>query len=77
MGQWSEWILVFTASLDEPENFAPTWHLGVESQMPWLDVHDDLPRIRCEDAPDLVEAWESVGVSGSDPPRSVNVLNKV
>jgi hypothetical protein len=33
------------------------WHLGVESQMPWLVVEDDLPRVRCDESPSLVEAW--------------------
>lgn len=71
-----KWIFVKTLSLDNPENFAPTTHFGVESQMPWHDVHDDFPRLRCEDSPELVEAWESAGVSISDPPRNVNVSNK-
>ena len=61
--QWSDWIDVDVASLDSPEDFAPTWHLGVESQMPWADINDDLPRVRCEDSPALVEAWKSVGMS--------------
>ena len=54
---WEDWILVFTASLDNPEPNAPTWHLGVESQMPWVNMHDTHARIRYQDAPDLVEAW--------------------
>jgi class 3 adenylate cyclase len=73
---WSDWILVYTASLDNPEDFAPTGHWGVESQMPWYDVHDDLPRICYEDDPDMVSAWESVGVSSSDAPRNVSVSKK-
>ncbi|MEM1199593.1 MAG: GFA family protein, partial [Pseudomonadota bacterium] len=44
VGLWTEWIMLFTATLDEPEMFPPTYHLGVESAMPWLDIHDDLPR---------------------------------
>ena len=56
-------FLVFTiASLDKPEDHTPTWHGGTESQMPWLDIHDDLPRTKCEEASDLRSAWESVGV---------------
>jgi DNA-binding SARP family transcriptional activator len=54
---WSDWINVLVAGFDDPEPHAPTYHLGVESQMPWLDVHDELPRIRCAEAPDVVEAW--------------------
>ena len=52
-----DFIVVWTASLDNPEPNAPTWHLGVESQMPWLNIDDDLPRTRTADAPDVVEAW--------------------
>lgn len=54
---WAEWIVVHTASLDNPEPNAPRWHLGVESQMPWLDIHHARTRVRCQDAPDIVEAW--------------------
>ena len=54
---WSDWINVMIAGFDDPEPHAPTYHLGVESQMPWLDVHDELNRIRCSEAPDVVEAW--------------------
>ena len=56
-------VLVFpVATLDNPEDFAPTWHGGIESQMPWLDIHDTLPRTRSEEGPSLRKAWESVGV---------------
>ena len=56
-------ILAFpTATLDNPEDFAPTWHAGIESQMPWLDIHDTLPRTQCEESPGLRKAWESVDV---------------
>jgi len=71
-----QWVFVHTASLDEPENFAPSSHLGIESQMTWHDIHDDFPRARCEDSPEIVEAWESAGVNLSDYPRNVNVSKK-
>ncbi len=58
----SVYPVVHTAGLDNPENFAPTWHAGIESQMPWLDVHDGLPRTRCEDSPELHRRWKAVGV---------------
>ena len=61
----AHWVLL--ASLDNPENFVPTWHLGIESQMPWLDVHDDLPRVRCKDSPSIVASWESVGLPVPEP----------
>lgn len=73
---WSEWMLVCTASLDNPEDFAPIGHWGVESRMPWLDVHDDLQRIDYEDDPEMVKAWELVGVKSSDPPRNVRSRRK-
>jgi adenylate cyclase len=54
---WANWILIYTGSLDNPAANAPTWHLGVESQMPWLDIQHARKRVRCQDSPDLVEAW--------------------
>ncbi len=72
----AEWVYVQTVSLDNPEDFAPASHMGIESQMPWHDIHDDLPRQRCEDSPELVAAWESVGVSSSDFPRCINISAK-
>ena len=59
------WVLL--GSLDNPENFVPTMHFGIESQMPWLDVHDDLPRVRYKDSPAMVAAWESVGLPVPEP----------
>jgi class 3 adenylate cyclase len=59
-------IVVFTASLDNPQDFAPTLHGGVESRMPWLEIHDDLPRTRTEDSAILREAWASVGKPDPD-----------
>ncbi len=64
VARWSDWLGIFTASLDNAADFAPAWHLGVESQMiPWLDLHDDLPRVPCKDSPGLVDAYESVGIT--------------
>jgi hypothetical protein len=70
--EWSEWIDVTVASLDNPGDFPPTWHLGVESQMPWADISDDLPRVRCDDSPALVEAWKSIGMSSPDQVEKSN-----
>ena len=61
--EMSDWIGIRTASLDRPEDFAPTWHLGVESTMPWLDIRDDLPRTRCDESPDLRKRWEAMGIT--------------
>jgi hypothetical protein len=54
---WANWILIYTGSLDNPVPNVPTWHLGVESQMPWVDIQHARKRVRCQDSPDLVEAW--------------------
>ena len=67
ISQWSDWFVVTIGSLDHPENFKPAWHTGIESQMPWLNIHDDLPRVRSLDSPDLVDAWASVGQSVPEP----------
>ncbi len=61
IGLWTEWIMVWTASLDEPHKFPPTYHLGIESTVPWLHIHDDLPRTACKDSPSLVEAYAQAG----------------
>lgn len=56
-------ILAFlVATLDHPEVFAPTYHTGMESQMPWLDIHDDLPRRRTTDSAHVRARWEAVGI---------------
>ena len=61
IGYWKDWIVLATASLDEPRNFPPTYHLGIESSLPWLKILDDLPRTTCRDSPSLVEAYRAVG----------------
>ena len=58
----AEYIVVPIVTLDKRDEYSPTWHAGVESQIPWLDIRDDLPRTRCEDSPSLQEAWRSVGI---------------
>ena len=64
---WSDWYWVYVASLDDPEHFVPTIHFGIESQIPWFNVHDDLPRMRWKDTPGMVAAWESVGLPVPEP----------
>ena len=52
------WINVGT--LDDP-NVARdflTFHSGIESEIPWLTIHDDLPRNRCDD----VAIYDEVGL---------------
>ena len=59
------------STLDEPHKFSPASHIGIESQLHWHDIHDDLPRQRCDDSSQIVEAWESAGVKSTDYPRNV------
>jgi class 3 adenylate cyclase len=61
IGYWTNWIVVTTGSFDEPQRFPPTYHLGIESSLPWLKILDDLPKTTCRDSPSLVEAYASVG----------------
>ena len=56
------YLVVHTSSLDEPENFAPSVHSGIESKISWFDILDDLPRTRSADSKVLQEAWASVGL---------------
>jgi len=37
-------IDVNLATLDDPAAVAPQYHIHTTSRMPWLDIHDDLPR---------------------------------
>lgn len=59
----SEYMGVKLATLENPEDFAPTCHLGTESQLPWFEIHDDLPRTRSEESPELRKRWGAVGAS--------------
>ncbi|MBI3171522.1 MAG: GFA family protein [Hydrocarboniphaga effusa] len=40
----SKWICVTIGSLDDPTRVPPTVHYGIESQVHWLHLHDELPR---------------------------------
>ena len=66
----TDFLVMNTMSLDNPEPSAPTWHAGIESQMPWLEIQDDLPRTRCSESPSLRTAWESAGVTDTMDWRS-------
>jgi len=57
----SDILAVLTASLDHPEDFAPTRHFGVEGMLPWIDMHDSLPRARSDEAEHLRRRWAAVG----------------
>ena len=45
------WIQLGT--LDHPEAVSINWHVGVESQLPWAQINDGLPRSRSDEDPDL------------------------
>ncbi|MCU9850110.1 winged helix-turn-helix domain-containing protein [Defluviimonas sp. WL0024] len=60
--EWDGWILIDTGSLDNPFSIVPLWQLGIESQMPWLDLQVGSKRVRCQDSPDVVEAWAAFGL---------------
>jgi hypothetical protein len=49
------WVQVGT--LDHPEDVTIKWHVGVESQLPWLHFDDGLPRSRSDEDPDLEAAY--------------------
>jgi hypothetical protein len=55
--EWEGWILIECGTLDNPASFPPVWEIGVESQLPWLDMRLGHRRVRCQDSPDIVEAW--------------------
>ena len=48
---------VFVGTIDDPENWQPNGcHLGIESQISWETIHDNLPQYRTEDDPTFIEA---------------------
>ena len=59
---------VYVGSLDHPENVLPRRHDCVESQLPWHKFADDLPRIRSDDDPELLEMWAKYGLSHDAKP---------
>ena len=54
------YVWVGVGTFDHPEDAPPTQHFGIESQIPWLTIHDDLPRMRTEEDPDFVAAKAAV-----------------
>ncbi len=63
-----DWTVVWAGSLDHPERVVPTEHLSIESQLPWYEIADNLPRKRTEDDVDLIEAWSSAGLTHEGKP---------
>ena len=65
-----EWTNVLVCSLDQPEQVIPAGHTCVESQLPWYQLADELPRTRSEDDPDIVAAWSAAELSHDGTPLS-------
>ena len=63
-----DWTNVSAGSLDHPERVVPTEHICVESQLPWYEVADNLPRERSEDYTDLIEEWARAGLTHEGKP---------
>ena len=57
----ADYFAIRIGAMDNPADFPPKWHYGVESQLPWLDINDDLPRIRADDDPEMQRRWTAVG----------------
>ncbi len=37
---------LYAASLEDPEEFQPTFHVNYGSKLPWLDMHDELTKYK-------------------------------
>ena len=35
---------LYAASLENPADFQPTFHVNYQSKLPWLSIRDDLPK---------------------------------
>jgi len=35
---------LYAASLENPDDFEPTFHVNYGSKLPWLQINDDLPK---------------------------------
>ena len=35
---------LYAATMDNPEDFTPTFHVNYKSKLPWLEMNDDLPK---------------------------------
>ncbi len=49
-------IIMSIGTLDKPEDVEMEYHYGVESQLPWVHFDDNLPRIRCDEVPEIDNA---------------------
>lgn len=42
--RWPGEVHLYIGTLEHPEKFVPTTHVYTSEQLPWFDVHDELPR---------------------------------
>jgi len=52
-------VWVHIGTLDDPEIAPIEDHYGVESQLSWVKFDDGLPRVRCDEDPELAAAFAS------------------
>jgi len=64
----AEWTNVTVGSLDHPEQVVPVEHNCVESQLPWYQLADELPRKRIEEDHEVIEAWSRAGMTHDGKP---------
>ena len=57
-------IWVYVGTLDRPEAVSIGAHTGVESQLPWVQFDDGLPRTRCDENPILASASAAAEAGG-------------
>ena len=67
--EWSDWIIITIASLDYPQSQRPGRHYGIEGQIPWFEIRDELPRERYED--DFIEI-----LAGAESEERAAVLSR-
>ena len=54
---------LYAASLDNPEDFNPDFHVNYQSKLHWLDMDDDLPKYEGKllNGPENPKYWEISG----------------
>ncbi len=53
-------VLAAAGCFDHMEDWPPNEHYGIESQVPWRVIHDDLPRLRTDESSLLVAVQSAV-----------------
>ncbi len=62
----TDWLGIDTGTLDHPELALPKYHTGIENQLPWLTIQDELPRMRTDDNPRIVALRLATGHDDAD-----------